>query len=77
MKRLLILLVIIAVAVAIFVWGRPSEASISTNASLESLLVDEDFSAGIPPGWTVVDGGSGGLAAATWTTANPGGRSIP
>jgi subtilisin-like proprotein convertase family protein len=38
--------------------------------------LNETFSAGIPATWTVVDGGSGGGAAATWTTANPGGRSI-
>jgi len=38
--------------------------------------VDEDFSGGIPGSWTIVDGGSGGGAAATWTADNPGGRSI-
>jgi subtilisin-like proprotein convertase family protein len=37
--------------------------------------LDEPFTAGIPGSWTVVNGGSGGGAAATWTTANPGGRS--
>jgi hypothetical protein len=36
------------------------------------VLLAEDFSDGIPGGWTVVDGG----AAATWTTDNPGGRAI-
>ena len=37
--------------------------------------LDEAFATGNPPtGWTVVDGGSGGGAAATWTTANPGSR---
>jgi len=39
-------------------------------------LLAEEFSTGIPPDWTVVDGGSGGGAAASWTTDNPGGRSI-
>ncbi|HET9300327.1 MAG TPA: choice-of-anchor J domain-containing protein, partial [Candidatus Polarisedimenticolaceae bacterium] len=34
----------------------------------------ESFAGGIPAGWTVVDGGSGGGAASTWTTANPGNR---
>lgn len=39
-------------------------------------LMSENFEAGIPPSWTIVDGGSGGGAAATWTTANPGNRVI-
>jgi hypothetical protein len=39
-------------------------------------LIDEDFLAGIPVDWTIMDGGSGGGAAATWTTDNPGGRAI-
>jgi subtilisin-like proprotein convertase family protein len=38
--------------------------------------IEEGFSAGFPPSWTIVDGGSGGGSAATWTTSNPGGRSI-
>ena len=38
--------------------------------------LNETFSAGIPASWTVVDGGTGGGAAATWTTANPGERPI-
>ncbi len=40
-------------------------------------LLFEDFSAGIPADWTVVDGGTGSGPAATWTTDNPGGRSLP
>lgn len=36
-----------------------------------------DFAAGIPATWSVVDGGTGSGPAATWTTANPGGRSLP
>jgi len=37
--------------------------------------LNENFATGNPPtGWTVVDGGSGGGTAATWTTANPGAR---
>lgn len=36
--------------------------------------LNETFTAGIPAAWTIVDGGLGGGAAATWTTANPGGR---
>ena len=34
----------------------------------------ENFASGIPAGWTVIDGGVGGGAAATWTAANPGAR---
>jgi len=38
-------------------------------------LVSEGFGSGNPPGgWGVVDGGSG---TQRWTTANPGGRTIP
>ena len=33
--------------------------------------LDESFATGIPPTWTVVDGGSGGGTSSTWTTANP------
>ncbi|WP_448605207.1 InlB B-repeat-containing protein [Thermoflexus hugenholtzii] len=40
------------------------------------LLFEEDFSAGIPSTWQVVDGGSGGGAASTWTTENPGNRNL-
>jgi leucyl aminopeptidase len=39
-------------------------------------LLDETFAAGIPADWTIVDGGTGGGVAATWTADNPGGRSI-
>jgi V8-like Glu-specific endopeptidase len=35
----------------------------------------EDFTFGLGA-WTIVDGGSGGGSAATWTSANPGGRSL-
>lgn len=42
----------------------------------QTTLLQEDFSVGIPPTWTVIDGGSGGGAAATWTTANPCNRLI-
>ncbi|HEX4826023.1 MAG TPA: proprotein convertase P-domain-containing protein [Candidatus Polarisedimenticolaceae bacterium] len=49
--------------------GQPYPPSTGTALS-------EAFASGIPNTWTVVDGGRGGGAAATWTTANPGGRSI-
>ncbi len=40
------------------------------------LLFEEDFREGIPSTWQVVDGGSSGGAASTWTTANPGNRNF-
>jgi hypothetical protein len=39
-------------------------------------LLFQDFASGIPGTWTVVDGGTGTGAASTWTTANPGGRTL-
>lgn len=33
--------------------------------------INEDFSNGIPNDWTVIDGGTGGGNASTWTTSNP------
>lgn len=39
-------------------------------------LLFENFAAGMPTTWTIVDGGTGTGAAATWTTTNPGGRSV-
>ncbi len=38
-------------------------------------LFSEDFAGGVG-GWTVVDGGTGTGAAQTWTTDNPGGRTV-
>jgi hypothetical protein len=41
------------------------------------LLLNEDFSGGIPATWTVVDGGTcSGLPVRTWNATNPCGRSI-
>lgn len=42
----------------------------------ETLLLNENFSGGIPQTWSIVDGGEGGGEAATWTTTNPGERTI-
>ena len=39
-------------------------------------MLSEAFEGGIPASWTVVDGGSGGGNAATWTATNPGEREI-
>jgi uncharacterized repeat protein (TIGR02543 family) len=48
----------------------------TANFSPAQTLLSEDFSDGIPSTWQVEDGGSGGEDAATWTTTNPGDRSI-
>jgi subtilisin-like proprotein convertase family protein len=37
-------------------------------------VLTESFTAGIPPTWTVGNGGTGGGLAQTWTAANPGVR---
>jgi len=42
-----------------------------------SSLMLEDFSTGIPVDWTVIHSGTATGAAETWTTANPGGRTLP
>lgn len=39
-------------------------------------LFFENFAGGIPGTWTVVDGGTGSGPASTWTTTNPGSRSL-
>ena len=49
--------------------------SLSLGQQPESLLLDEDFDAGLT-GWTVIDGGEGAGPASTWTTTNPGARSF-
>src|SRR5207244_8266637 len=38
--------------------------------------VNEPFAGATPPGWTVVDGGTSGGVARTWTGANPCSRTI-
>lgn len=37
-------------------------------------MLAEGFEAGFPATWTIINGGSGGGAAQTWTTANPNNR---
>jgi hypothetical protein len=49
---------------------------LSVGTTTLATLLDETFTGGIPPTWTVVNGGAGGGAAATWTTADPGFRGI-
>ena len=51
-------------------------AQLQVGVALNPIVLSESFSGGIPGSWTVIDGGSGGGAASTWTTANPGGRSF-
>lgn len=50
--------------------------SLNVGGGAPFTALSEDFEAGIPASWTVVDGGTDGGAAATWTTDNPGNRSI-
>jgi subtilisin-like proprotein convertase family protein len=47
---------------------------VATNGT--GTVLDETFATGIPETWAIDDGGTGGVAAATWTTANPGIRTI-
>ncbi len=54
----------------------PAYLTLPVGAAPPVTLLAEDFAAGIPAGWTVVDGGSGGGPAATWTTDNPGSRDL-
>lgn len=57
-------------------WQYRPYVSGTETICVPTFLLNESFSAGIPGTWTVVNGGSGGGAAATWTTANPCSRSI-
>ncbi len=40
------------------------------------VALDQRFTSGIPIGWTIVNGGTGPGASATWTTTNPGARTF-
>ncbi len=57
-------------------WTGSFTQAVGLNVSGGGTALDENFSGGIPASWTVVDGGSGVGAAATWTTANPGARTF-
>ena len=57
--------------------GQTGYARAPVGAADVALLLSEDFAAGIPGDWTVVDGGATGGPAATWTTDNPGARDLP
>ena len=48
----------------------------TVGGTLYTTLFDEDFAGGIPVSWTVVDNGTGTGPAATWTTDDPGSRTL-
>jgi len=52
-------------------WDIPVTVPIGDVTPTSGTPLSEDFTLGIPATWTIVDGGSGGGVAATWTTANP------
>jgi leucyl aminopeptidase len=56
--------------------GNVTDFSLSAGGTTPLILLGTAFSTGIPAGWSVVDGGAAGGTAASWTTANPGGRTI-
>lgn len=55
----------------------PGYFSHALGEVVETTLMSEDFSSGIPASWTVIHNGTATGAAETWTTMNPGGRSLP
>ena len=55
--------------------GQSATQSAVIGEQMPVILSSEDFSNGLIL-WTVEDGGTGSGAAATWTTANPGGRAL-
>ena len=57
-------------------WSTSFTQSLGQLSSGNGTALNETFAAGIPATWTIVDGGSGGGTAATWTTDNPGGRTF-
>ena len=58
-------------------WNGSFSHAVGSAVQGGGTALDETFAAGIPATWTVVDGGVGGsVGATTWTTANPGARSI-
>jgi uncharacterized repeat protein (TIGR01451 family) len=56
-------------------WGGTFGATVGLPISPGGISLDETFD-DFPGNWTVVNGGSGGGAAATWMTGNPGDRPI-
>ncbi|MFK7885385.1 MAG: trypsin-like peptidase domain-containing protein, partial [Gammaproteobacteria bacterium] len=55
--------------------GRTNALSVTSGEQAPELIAGENFANGLIA-WTIEDGGTGTGAAATWTTTNPGGRSL-
>jgi len=57
-------------------FNRSFSRVVGTVSAGSGTALTENFSAGIPATWTVVNGGSGGGTSATWNTANPCARAL-
>jgi len=57
-------------------WSGAFDHALGHTLTGSASSLNESFAAGIPGTWTIVDGGSGGGSAATWTASNPASRSI-
>ncbi len=57
-------------------WSGSFSQTVGQPLTTGGTVLSESFSGGIPVAWEVSDGGDGGGAAATWTTANPGGKGL-
>jgi hypothetical protein len=51
------------------------EVRVDYGENTTGVILDEDFSGGIPVNWTVIDGGTG--TSPTWTADNPGNKPDP
>lgn len=54
----------------------PAYVAAPVGGMVFSQLFFEDWAGAFPGAWTIVDGGTGTGPAATWTTVNPGARSL-
>lgn len=52
--------------------GTGNPATAQDTAKTPAILLETDFTGGLPGGWSIIDGGS---SSHTWTSTNPGGRS--
>ena len=57
-------------------WNGSFTQVVGRSLGASGNALNESFASGIPATWSVVDGGSGGGVASTWTTANPGLRAF-